>query len=89
MRLGLRQTPAVVAAPLLPDAAPQLVTGLERFVARQRPLECALPRLGVSARGNHRLRPSLGYRRVTRLGVVGAVPAAGGGLWSTGLLSQG
>lgn len=78
VHLGLHQTSAVIAAPLFPDAAPQSVTGSQRFVARMRSHQGRLPRLGVLARGDHRLRISLGNRRMARLGVVGTVPTDAG-----------
>lgn len=89
MHLGLHQAPAVVAAPLLPDGAPQPSTGLERVVAHTRPLERLLPRLAVLARRNYGLHTSFCNRLVACTGVIGTIGAdAGNGLFGRYLRQQ-
>lgn len=51
MRLGLHQTSAVVAAPLLRGSPTEPATGLERFVAHARHHEGRLPRFADLAGG--------------------------------------
>ena len=78
MHLGLHQTPAVVAAPLLPDKPTQPLARQHRFVAHHGPRCLGLPHLGVLARGDYRLRSTFHDRRMARFGVVCAVRADAG-----------
>ena len=70
MHLGLHQAFSVVAAPLLPDLPPHPLAGSQRCIAQRRTHQSFLPRLIVLARGNHRLRASLGYRRMAAFSVI-------------------
>lgn len=63
-----------LTAPLLPDTAPQPLASSQGFVAPARSLQRLSPRPCILARGNHRLRTSLRYRRVAPLCVVGSIP---------------
>lgn len=74
MHLGFHQASSVITAPLLPDTAPQPLASSQGFVAPARSLQRLSPRPCILARGNHRLRTSLRYRRVAPLCVVGSIP---------------